>query len=306
MAKSRRPKHRLPKTLRKQLGKRDMPTIQPEDVVPEKGLLPIQPIEVDPLKMLEQEQEKPLQTVVEKIEEKEKEAQAEGSSSERAILIEQAIEVATVAEMGMIAEEQELEEALTANREVLDRTEKELLGTVTTETQKKEELTLDIPDQNQKSQISPLPSTDLPAKPTSSQDSPEVSEKQPSLPVNLQKLADDIRVYCRAPGAMERVAKIMCEGCPQIFPNYRSWAGMDPIPLMVIKTQSPGYIEALIPALAVSLQDSIGNLQWSAGVCIGITFVLTMLDMPLLIQTAIDQREANIEEKPKVWQPGDK
>ncbi len=148
-------------------------------------------------------------------------------------------------------------------------------------------------------------SIDLPLEAQASVDSQEVDEAT----ARVVNLAQDIRNYTSQPGAISMVLKALCERVPEIFPNYRSWGGTDPIPFMHTKIQAPGYVEALMNSLFLMLQDNIWNVRWTAQVVIGMTVTLVMLDMPQFLYEAQLRKEQEdhpviVEEKPKLWLPG--
>lgn len=106
-------------------------------------------------------------------------------------------------------------------------------------------------------------------------------------------LSDAIREYCNASGAVAIILKRMCDGCPEAFPNYQNWMsakmGYDVSAIVAGKMQAVGWIERLLPALFVMLEDHIFNIRWTAQVAIALTFSVTAIELPMLLPIEVQR-----------------
>ena len=150
------------------------------------------------------------------------------------------------------------------------------------------------------SQIEPppyqLPSDESPKESSS----PELQEHlDPNTLVG--DIADGLREYCRAPGAVALVCKVICERVPEAMPNYNNWAVPDIMPFVISRINSPGYVEAVIPSLLMMMGDNIKNTRWAGQVLVGLTLNLLALELPAIM--AGSKPAPQPEAAPKIFVP---
>lgn len=113
----------------------------------------------------------------------------------------------------------------------------------------------------------------------------------------IVQLSEAIREYCRASGAVDIILKRMCDGCPEAFPNYQNWMsakmGYDVSSIVAGKMQAVGWIERLLPALFIMLEDHIFNIRWTAQVAIALTFGITAVELPMLLPIEVQRLVTN-------------
>ena len=91
-------------------------------------------------------------------------------------------------------------------------------------------------------------------------------------------LLPKLRAYCHS-HTISLVMKSLCEQVPEAYPNYRTWEGPDPIPLIYERIQRRGHIESLWPSIRMVLKDNRYNINWTSRVIIAMTVWMVVWDL---------------------------